>query len=121
MAPGPRTPQRRLTGVSRKDKAFQVSTSQSHLSQPVLFATFPNSHPTPLSHPATRCSLHLDTGLQVPRLDQGVDTEGPRWRWCCLCLGQGRSKMLRLGRGSKRWQNPESVKSEQASILKEPE
>lgn len=29
-APGPRTPERRLTGVARKDNAFQVSPSQSH-------------------------------------------------------------------------------------------
>lgn len=47
-APGPGTPERRLTGVARKDNAFQVSPSQSQPSQPALSAPFTSNSAAPL-------------------------------------------------------------------------
>lgn len=46
-APGLGTPERRLTGVVRKDNAFQVSLLQSHPSEPVLPAPFTSNSPPP--------------------------------------------------------------------------
>ncbi|XP_032324754.1 uncharacterized protein LOC116660161 [Camelus ferus] len=86
---GPGTPERRLTGVARKDNAFQVSPSQSLPSKPALSAPFTSNFPIPRHFSFEGGSLiplrfsHLGTGPRVQGCGQG-------WRGPLLLPAAGR-------------------------------